>query len=144
RRSSSSTWTCSATPIRRRSDSAATDTAVVPAQAGTHIPELVVMGPRFRGDDTVRLATTPRTRMRAKRDSEHSEMHNGHDIAKLIEPGRVHRDVYTDPDVFELEMERIFSRAWLFVGHTSQVPRPGDYVTTELGRQPVVMTRHRD
>jgi benzoate/toluate 1,2-dioxygenase alpha subunit len=65
-------------------------------------------------------------------------------IASLIESGRVHRDVYTDPDIFALEMERIFSRAWLFVGHTSQVPRPGDYVTTELGRSPVIMVRHRD
>jgi phenylpropionate dioxygenase-like ring-hydroxylating dioxygenase large terminal subunit len=73
-------------------------------------------------------------------------MRDGHggEIAKLIEPGRVHRRVYTDPDIFELEMERIFGRAWLFVGHASQVPRPGDYVTTDLGRQPVVMTRHRD
>ncbi len=69
---------------------------------------------------------------------------NADHIAKLIEPGRVHRDVYTDPDIFELEMERIFGRAWLFVGHASQVPQPGDFVTTELGRQPVVMTRHRD
>jgi len=73
-------------------------------------------------------------------------MLNGHSdtIATLVEPGRVHRRVYADPDVFELEMERIFGRAWLFVGHTSQVPQPGDYFTTELGRQPVVMTRHRD
>jgi benzoate/toluate 1,2-dioxygenase alpha subunit len=73
-------------------------------------------------------------------------MRNGgaDEIAKLIEPGRVHRRVYTDPDIFELEMERIFGRAWLFVGHTSQVPQAGDFVTTELGRQPVVMTRHRD
>ena len=66
------------------------------------------------------------------------------DIAKLIEPGRVHRRVYVDPEIFELEMERLFGRAWLFVGHTSQVPNPGDFFTTELGRQPVVMTRHRD
>ena len=51
---------------------------------------------------------------------------NGHArIAKLIEPGRVHRRVYADPDVFELEMERMFGRAWLFVGHASQVPQPG-------------------
>ena len=61
------------------------------------------------------------------------------EIGRLIEPGRVHRRVYTDPDVFEMEMELIFGRAWLFVGHTSQVPQPGDYFTTELGRQPVVM-----
>jgi benzoate/toluate 1,2-dioxygenase alpha subunit len=66
------------------------------------------------------------------------------EISKLIEPGRVHRRVYTDPEIFELEMERVFGRAWLFVGHTSQVPKPGDYFTTELGRQPVVMTRDRD
>src|SRR5580692_213983 len=73
-------------------------------------------------------------------------MRNGdvEEVAKLVEPGRIHRRVYADPDVFELEMERIFGRAWLFVGHTSQVPQPGDYFTTELGRQPVVMTRHRD
>ena len=73
-------------------------------------------------------------------------MRNGHadEIAKLVEPGRVHRRVYSDPDVFELEMERIFGRAWLYVGHTSQVPKPGDYITTELGRQPIVMTRHHD
>jgi benzoate/toluate 1,2-dioxygenase subunit alpha len=69
---------------------------------------------------------------------------NAERIASLIEPGRVHRGVYTDPDIFELEMERIFGRAWLFVGHASQVPQPGDYVTTELGRQPVIMVRHRD
>ena len=73
-------------------------------------------------------------------------MRNGHseEIANLVEPGRVHRRVYADPDVFELEMERIFGRAWLFVGHTSQVPNPGDYITTELGRQPVIMARHSD
>ena len=65
-------------------------------------------------------------------------------IAKLVEPGRVHRRVYADPDIFELEMDRIFGRAWLFVGHESQVARPGDFITTELGRQPVILTRHRD
>src|SRR5262249_3686476 len=69
---------------------------------------------------------------------------NAEHIARLISPGRVHRDVYTDPDLFELEMARIFGRAWLFVGHVSQVPQAGDFITTELGRQPVIMARHRD
>lgn len=65
-------------------------------------------------------------------------------IAALIEPGRVHRRVYTDPALFELEMQRLFGRAWLFVGHATQVPQPGDFITTDLGRQPVLMTRHHD
>lgn len=65
-------------------------------------------------------------------------------IARLIEPGRVSRRVYADPAIFELEMQRLFGRAWLFVGHESQVPEAGDYITTELARQPVIMIRHRD
>jgi len=69
---------------------------------------------------------------------------NSDEVARLVEAGRVHRRVYSDPDVFDLEMERIFGRAWLFVGHTSQVLTPGDFITTELGRQPVIMTRHSD
>ena len=69
---------------------------------------------------------------------------NSEDIGRFIEPGRIHRRVYVDPDLFELEMERLFGRAWLFVGHASQVRDPGDFVTTELGRQPVIMMRHRD
>lgn len=66
------------------------------------------------------------------------------ELSKLIEPGRVHRRVYTDPDIFELEMERIFGRAWVFVGHDSQIPDPGDYITTDIGRQPVILARHTD
>ena len=65
-------------------------------------------------------------------------------ISRLIEPGRVHRRVYVDPQVFELEMERLFGRAWLFVGHHSQVPNAGDYFCTDLGRQPVILCRHGD
>jgi benzoate/toluate 1,2-dioxygenase subunit alpha len=72
-----------------------------------------------------------------------SDMRRG-SIGDLVESGRVHRRVYTDPEVFELELQRIFGRAWLYVGHESQVPRPGDYFATELGRQPVIMVRHRD
>jgi phenylpropionate dioxygenase-like ring-hydroxylating dioxygenase large terminal subunit len=69
---------------------------------------------------------------------------NSRGIASLVEPGRVHRRVYTDPTIFELEMERLFGRSWLYVGHATQVPNPGDFFTTDLGRQPVIMTRHHD
>jgi phenylpropionate dioxygenase-like ring-hydroxylating dioxygenase large terminal subunit len=65
-------------------------------------------------------------------------------LAQLIEPGRIHRRVYTDPAIFSLEMERLFGRAWLFVGHESQIKLPGDFITTDLGKYPVIMSRHTD
>ena len=45
----------------------------------------------------------------------------------LVKPGSVHRRLYTDPAIFELEMERIFGTAWIYIGHESQVKKPGDY-----------------
>ena len=66
------------------------------------------------------------------------------DIARLVESDRVHRAVYTDPHVFELEMERLFGRAWLLLGHESQVPNPGDFFTTRMAREPVIVARHTD
>jgi phenylpropionate dioxygenase-like ring-hydroxylating dioxygenase large terminal subunit len=65
-------------------------------------------------------------------------------IERLVEQDRVHRDVYTDPEVFALEMERLWSRTWIYVGHASQVPQPGDYITLDLAAQPVIMVRQAD
>lgn len=63
------------------------------------------------------------------------------ELASLVRPDSVHKRVYTDPHIFELEMERVYGRAWIYVGHESQVPEPGDYHTTRLGDQDVVMVR---
>ncbi|MFZ5616737.1 MAG: aromatic ring-hydroxylating oxygenase subunit alpha [Pseudomonadota bacterium] len=66
------------------------------------------------------------------------------DVDALVEDDRVHRSVYTDPAIFDLEMERIWGRAWIFVGHESQIGEPGRYYATTIGRQPVLLTRHSD
>jgi phenylpropionate dioxygenase-like ring-hydroxylating dioxygenase large terminal subunit len=65
-------------------------------------------------------------------------------IGALVQPDRVHRSVYTDPELFELEIERIWHRAWIYVGHESQVRNTGDYFSTEIVRNPVLMVRHSD
>jgi phenylpropionate dioxygenase-like ring-hydroxylating dioxygenase large terminal subunit len=62
----------------------------------------------------------------------------------LVQPDRVHRSVYADPAIFELEMERVFGRAWLVLGHQSQVAGAGDYFTTRMGREPVIVVRKDD
>jgi phenylpropionate dioxygenase-like ring-hydroxylating dioxygenase large terminal subunit len=66
------------------------------------------------------------------------------DIGELVREDRIHQSVYTDPRIFDLERERIFRRVWLFIGHESQVKKPGDFMTLELLGQPLVMARHRD
>lgn len=53
----------------------------------------------------------------------------------------VHRDIYRDPAIFELEMRYIFERSWVFLGIEDQVANPHDYFTTWIGRQPVVVMR---
>ena len=65
-------------------------------------------------------------------------------IRALLRETEVHRDLFIDQELFELEMERLYANTWVYVGHDSQVPNPGDYITTTVGNQPVVMVRHGD
>ena len=62
----------------------------------------------------------------------------------MVQEGRVHRAAYVDPAIFELEMRRIFGRAWLYLCHESQVATPGRFFTTLMGREPVIVSRARD
>jgi phenylpropionate dioxygenase-like ring-hydroxylating dioxygenase large terminal subunit len=65
------------------------------------------------------------------------------DLEELIEPDRVHGSLYTNPDLFQAELERIWYRTWVFVGHESEVPEPNDYVIKAIGPQSVIMTRDK-
>lgn len=56
----------------------------------------------------------------------------------------VSRRAWFDEDIARLELERIFARSWLFVGHESEIPEPGDYVTRRCGMEPVIVTRTSD
>ncbi|QTH59724.1 benzoate 1,2-dioxygenase large subunit [Corynebacterium hindlerae] len=57
---------------------------------------------------------------------------------------RVNRAIFTDPELFELEMKYLFEGNWIYLAHESQIPNPGDYFTTYMGRQPIVITRSKD
>jgi nitrite reductase/ring-hydroxylating ferredoxin subunit len=66
------------------------------------------------------------------------------DYKTLVQDDRIHASLYTDPQIFTDEMERIFHTGWVFVGHDSEIPRPGDYVTRTLGTEPVIFVRGKD
>ena len=53
----------------------------------------------------------------------------------------VHRDIFRDEQVFDLEMRHIFESTWVFLGLASQAPLPHDFFTGWVGRQPVVVSR---
>ena len=48
------------------------------------------------------------------------------DYTKLVQKDRVNSRLYTDPSIFDEEMERIWRRGWVFVAHESELPEPGD------------------
>ena len=56
------------------------------------------------------------------------------------EEGRVSRRIFTDPAIYEQEVEQIFNRSWLFLGHETELPHPGDYVTRPMGANQVAVS----
>lgn len=67
-------------------------------------------------------------------------------LLKLTDPerGQIPSLIFGDPLVYELEMDRIFGRAWLLAAHESEVPEPGDYLTRYLGEENVIVARDED
>jgi phenylpropionate dioxygenase-like ring-hydroxylating dioxygenase large terminal subunit len=66
------------------------------------------------------------------------------DPSAFVTDTHVHRSLYTSPDIFRMEMRRIFGRAWVYLGHESEIANAGDYVTRHIGTQGVIVTRGND
>ncbi len=65
-------------------------------------------------------------------------------VRALVRPDRVHRDLYIDPELFALEQEHFFANTWNYLGHTSQIPKVGDYLTVDIAGRPLIAVRHTD
>ncbi len=72
------------------------------------------------------------------------ENHPTSTLGELVKTDRVHGSAYTSAEVFDEEMERIFSTGWVYVAHESEIVADGDYVTRRMGRQPVIVSRAKD
>ena len=59
----------------------------------------------------------------------------------LVDPdkGRVSALIYADEDIYDAEMQSVFGTCWLFLAHESMLPKKGDYLTTTMGDDPVVV-----
>jgi len=55
----------------------------------------------------------------------------------------IDRSIFTDPEIFDLEMRYIFEGNWIYLAHESQLPRPHDFYTLTIGRQPIVLMRNK-
>jgi fatty-acyl-CoA synthase len=62
----------------------------------------------------------------------------------LVQPPRIHGSVYRDPAIFRQEMDAIWHKGWVYVGHESEIPEEGNFVRRQIGLQPVVLVRSSD
>lgn len=60
-----------------------------------------------------------------------------------LKNGKLSRQIFWDRTLYERELSHVFSRAWLFLGHESQIPDGGDYLTTTMGEDDVLVVRQK-
>lgn len=66
------------------------------------------------------------------------------DFGQLVQRDRIHGSLYTDEQIFQLELEKIWYKTWVYVGHATEVPNANDFVMKSIGPQEIIMTRDRD
>ena len=66
-------------------------------------------------------------------------------MSRLVdtEKGTIGREIFVDQDIYQQELERVFARTWLYIGHESQVPNPNDFFISRMGEESVILTRDR-
>ena len=74
------------------------------------------------------------------------DVYGSEDIARWVdnENGLIDRTIYVDPDIYEMELERVFARAWNFMCHETHLPNVGDYLVTYIGEDQVIVVRDED
>ncbi|GBR44438.1 aromatic ring-hydroxylating oxygenase subunit alpha [Gluconobacter roseus] len=65
------------------------------------------------------------------------------DPKSLLDDDRADGSIYSNPDLYDMEMDRIFMHNWIWVAHRSDLPAPGDFITTFVGSHPVIVSRDR-
>jgi len=60
---------------------------------------------------------------------------------KTLREGRMPAKIFNHPGLHELELERIFARAWIFLGHESEIPKPGDYMLRHIADDEFIVVR---
>lgn len=63
--------------------------------------------------------------------------------ADMVLEDRVHKDLYSDPEIFEQELDKVFNNTWIWLAHESEVSGNTNYKTAKIGRQPVIVVRER-
>lgn len=66
------------------------------------------------------------------------------EMTELLEAGLIPSRIFNDPEIHQLELERVFTSAWIFIAHESEIPGSGDYVLRYIGNDPYIVSRGAD